>query len=420
VSRRLDVLVVTDTPLPAIAGGAERVVWEQATRLAARGHGVRVLARAPDAPPRYRGETPLRIAHFTVDRRSPLAFLRSATLGARAAGSRLLAERRPDALHVHQPLAGYGLLRAAAARGVPALYSFLSPAPSEYRSRRGMTALHRRGVGGTAAVAALWLLEWSCLRRATLVHVLSDFSARQVRALYGIPASRIVRITGGADTARFRPAPDRAAARAALGVRPQVPLLFTARNLEARMGLDRLLEAMARVRYFHPQAHLVVAGTGSRADELRQQAAALGVEDAVDFVGFVDDARLAAYYQAADAFVLPTRELEGFGLVTVESLACGTPVLGTPVGATPEILAPLDPALLFRDASAAAIADGLDRFLRGFAADPARGAAQRAACRRYAESQYGWDRSVTALERALETVAGGGVPLVARPGEVSA
>jgi glycosyltransferase involved in cell wall biosynthesis len=420
VSRRLDVLVVTDTSPPAIAGGAERVVWEQATRLAARGHGVRVLARAPDAPPRYRGEAPLTIAHFDVDRRSPLAFFRTAALGARAAGARLLAERRPDALHIHQPLAGYGLLRAAAARGVPALYSFLSPAPSEYRSRRGMTALHRRGAAGTAAVAALWLLEWSCLRRATLVHVLSDFSARQVRALYGIPASRIVRITGGADTARFRPAPDRAAARAALGLRPHVPLLFTARNLEARMGLDRLLEAMARVRYFHPQAHLVVAGTGSRADELRQQAATLGVADAVDFVGFVDDARLTAYYQAADAFVLPTRELEGFGLVTVEALACGTPVLGTPIGATPEILTPLDPGLLFRDASAAAIADGLDRFLRGFAADPTHGAERRAACRRYAESQYGWDRSVTELERALETVAGADAPLVARPGEVSA
>jgi glycosyltransferase involved in cell wall biosynthesis len=163
-----------------------------------------------------------------------------------------------------------------------------------------------------------------------------------------------------------------------------------------------------------------VAGTGSRADELRQQAAALGVENTVDFVGFVDDTRLTAYYQAADAFVLPTRELEGFGLVTVEALACGTPVLGTPVGATPEILAPLDPALLFRDASVAAIADGLDHFLCGFAADPALAAALRASCRRYVESQYGWDRAVTALERALETVAGRGAPLVARPGEASA
>jgi glycosyltransferase involved in cell wall biosynthesis len=415
----LDVLVVTDASPPAIAGGAERVLWEQATRLAARGHRVRVLGRAPETPPSYRGEAAVRIAHFAVDRRSPLAFVRTAVLGARVAGARLLAERRPDILHVHQPIAGFGVLRSAAARGVPALYTFLSPAPSEYRSRRGMTALHRRGVGGAAAAAALWLLEWSCLRRASLVHVLSEFSARQLRSLYGVPGARIVKIAGGADTERFRPAADRAAARAALGLRPQVTLLFTVRNLEARMGLDRLLEAMARLRYFHPNAHLVVAGTGSRADALRVQAATLGIEDRVDFVGYIDDSRLAAYYQAADAFVLPTRELEGFGLVTVEALACGTPVLGTPVGATPELLRPLDSALLFRDASVAGIADGLDRFLRVLLADPARAAALRAACRRHAESQYGWDRSVTALERALTMVADHAGRLVATPDEVS-
>jgi glycosyltransferase involved in cell wall biosynthesis len=283
-----------------------------------------------------------------------------------------------------------------------------------------MTALHRHGVAGAAAVAALWLLEWSCLRRATLVHVLSDFSARHLRARYGVRGARVVKIPGGADTERFRPAPDRAAARAALGLRPRAPLLFTVRNLEARMGLDRLLQAMARVRYFHPEAHLVIAGRGSRAEELRRLASALGLEDLVDFVGFVDDARLVAYCQAADAFVLPTRELEGFGLVTVEALACGTPVLGTPVGATPEILGPLDASLLFRDASAAAIADGLDRFLRGLAADPGRAAALRATCRRHAETRYGWDRSVAMLEDALDTAAAGGARLVTRPGEASA
>jgi glycosyltransferase involved in cell wall biosynthesis len=95
-------------------------------------------------------------------------------------------------------------------------------------------------------------------------------------------------------------------------------------------------------------------------------------------------------------------------------------VLGTPVGATPELLAPLERSLLFRDASVAAIADGIDWFLRHVVADPARAAALRASCRRYAETQYGWDRSVTGLERALATVAGRGLRLLARPGEASA
>ena len=126
----LDVLVVTDASPPTIAGGAERVLWEQATRLAARGHRVRVLGRAPEAPRSYRAEASLSVAHFAVDRRRPLAFVRSAVLGARAAGTRLLTERRPDILHVHQPVAGYGVLRSAAARGVPARDTFRAPGPS--------------------------------------------------------------------------------------------------------------------------------------------------------------------------------------------------------------------------------------------------------------------------------------------------
>jgi glycosyltransferase involved in cell wall biosynthesis len=95
-------------------------------------------------------------------------------------------------------------------------------------------------------------------------------------------------------------------------------------------------------------------------------------------------------------------------------------VLGTPIGATPEILAPLDPLLLFRDASVSGIADGLDQFLRRLAADPARADALRASCRRYAESHYGWERSVTALEGTLDTVAARAPRLVARRGEASA
>src|SRR5207249_11052699 len=85
------------------------------------------------------------------------------------------------------------------------------------------------------------------------------------------------------------------------------------------------------------------------------------------FLGFIPDETLPSYYHAADVFVLPTRELEGFGLVTVEALACGTPVLGTPVGATPEVLSGLDASLVFRGISAEIMAEDLLRFLETLA-----------------------------------------------------
>ena len=207
-------------------------------------------------------------------------------------------------------------------------------------------------------------------------------------------------IRGAVATERFRPSADRGRVRAGLGLPAQRPLLLTVRNLEARMGLDALLRAVAILRLRVPEVLLVIGGDGSRRAELEALTASLGLERHTRFVGWVPEEALADHYRAADVFVLPTRELEGFGLVTIEALACGTPVLGTPVGATPELLAPLDPGLLFRDATPEAMADGLEQFLAGKGRDPAAAGRLRQACRRHAE-KYDWARVLDALERAL-------------------
>src|SRR5262249_36911315 len=73
--------------------------------------------------------------------------------------------------------------------------------------------------------------------------------------------------------------------------------------------------------------------------------------------GFIAAQNLPLAYAAADLSIVPTVALEGFGLITVESLLCGTPVLGTPVGGTQEILRGLDTGLLFEDSTPAAMAD---------------------------------------------------------------
>jgi glycosyltransferase involved in cell wall biosynthesis len=78
----------------------------------------------------------------------------------------------------------------------------------------------------------------------------------------------------------------------------------------------------------------------------REQPEQLSLSESVFLLGRVSEDDLLGWYRAATLFVLPTQELEGFGISTIEALACGTPVLGTPVGGTPEILAPIDPRLL--------------------------------------------------------------------------
>src|SRR5437870_6205963 len=293
--------MVSDVSPSYPAGGGERMLWEQARRLAARGHEVRVVSRADpgDDAPRSLEREGVGIRSFPVDRRSIARFVRSSILGARRATADELARQPADVLHLHQPLAGYGALVSRAARGLPSLYSFYSPAPLEYRSRRGMTVRHRAGLVGATGTAMLWAIERACLRRAGLVHVLSDFSAEQLWKLYAVPRERIVKIRGAAATDRFTPAPDRGAIRGELGLSADRAILLTVRNLEARMGLDNLLGAMAVLKVRRPSALLLIGGAGSLRGALEAQSQALGLSEHVKFLGFVPDAELPRYYQAA-------------------------------------------------------------------------------------------------------------------------
>jgi glycosyltransferase involved in cell wall biosynthesis len=217
----------------------------------------------------------------------------------------------------------------------------------------------------------------------------------------------VVRVVpGGVDTRRFVPARNRDALRRGLGFSDAGPVLFTLRNLEPRMGLEELVAAMPAIVARHPHACLVIGGHGPLEERLRAAARAHGVAEAVAFAGFIAEELLPAYYAAADLFVLPSLALEGFGLVTVEALACGTPVLGSRVGATPELLAPLDAGLLLDDVTPAAIATGVERLLaRGDRADLAR------RCRVHAE-RYAWDAAVETLERELAILTSTGAEAV--------
>ncbi len=176
------------------------------------------------------------------------------------------------------------------------------------------------------------------------------------------------------------------------------------------MGLDSLIRAMAILRRHLQEALLLIGGAGSLRDDLESLTASLDLNGHVRFLGFVPDEQLPLYYQAADLFVIPTREMEGFGLVTVEALACGTPVLGTPIGGTPEILVPLRSDLIFPGTDPDAIAKLILEHHHRLQSDPGGYQDLRDACRRHALDRYAWPRLIKTLEevflKATETRGG--------------
>ena len=374
------------------SGGTGRYVYETARRLADRGHEVSVVTRR-------RGDVPTRetVAGIDVARYDlSVAETPGPAVLARLPRAVRTVDRfvpdHPDLLSLQGPVTG-ALAHAVVERAVPRRCTFHSPWPTEYGIRTRDTdrgALRRR-----LNAALRDRIERRLLGSVEEVGTLSEYMHGRLRERYD-PAAPTRIVAGGVDVEVFAPDAGRHERVAGGG-----PTFLTVRRLSPRMGHGMLLEAFARVREDHPDAELYVAGDGPLAGKLRERATGLGVDDATTFLGYVPDGALPAAYASADVFVLPTTELEGFGLATLEALASGTPVVGTRVGGTVEILEGAErrenvPARMLSSVDAETLATRMNDWAR-----LDRGTRERAerACRAYVESRYTWERTVDALER---------------------
>ncbi len=176
---------------------------------------------------------------------------------------------------------------------------------------------------------------------------------------YGVDPAAVRIVPGGVDLGRFGTRVSRAEARAQLGWRTDRPTIVTVRRLVPTKGIEELIDAVAAVRRDVPDIFVAIAGTGPLAADLQRRVDERGLRDAVTLAGHVSEEALPLLYRAADALVVPTQSLEGFGLVVVEALACGTPALVTPVGGLPDVVRDLDPGLIFASSASADIARGI-------------------------------------------------------------
>jgi glycosyltransferase involved in cell wall biosynthesis len=192
-------------------------------------------------------------------------------------------------------------------------------------------------------------------------------------------------------------------------------LLCTGR-VEDRKGVHVAVEALAHL----PEATLDVVGPEDTryVDHLRRLASRLGVDDRVHFVGAVERRELPDKYRSSDVFVFPVLWEEPFGLVPLEAMACGTPVIATGTGGSAEFLADGRNCLIVPKGDAAALADAVRRL----AADPMLRASlvERG---HQTVAQLGIDRLADVLERWHRAAAeryGTGIPADRPPVSVGA
>jgi glycosyltransferase involved in cell wall biosynthesis len=212
--------------------------------------------------------------------------------------------------------------------------------------------LARLGLPGASWVVRLMVRARNrILKRATVFVALSSAIETELRE-HGVPPDAIHRIPNGVDAERFRPpsADERQARRHALGIAADDSVFAFTGRLVSYKGLPVLLRAWEAVRSTVPSARLLLIGSGgadihSCESELRRYVHTHGLEASVTFVGETPD--VVPYLHAADAFVFPT-EKEAFGIALIEAMACGLPVITTPVGGIPDIVTPERDAILVR------------------------------------------------------------------------
>jgi rhamnosyl/mannosyltransferase len=261
------------------------------------------------------------------------------------------------------------------------------------RARRFVVTYHSDIVRQRVLGALYRPFLWQVLRRARLIAVSNPVYIQDSPFLRRYAAKcRVIHF--GLDLRRFDATPAVEAEAAAWRARyVNRPLLLFVGRLRHYKGVNVLIEAMGQL----PEATALIVGIGPLAAEWRQQAQAAGLLDRVHFLGEQPDAAVAALYHAADIFVLPsTNRAETFGLVQLEAMACGRPIICTELGTgtsyvnrhgvTGLVVPPNDPAAL----AAAA---------RQLLADPQLRERMGAAGRQRAQSEFSIDAM---LDRTLD------------------
>ncbi|MEY9873641.1 glycosyltransferase involved in cell wall biosynthesis [Streptacidiphilus sp. MAP12-33] len=299
-----------------VDGGVAQVVADLVRGQVADGHAVVVACPCPEGGRLSRDATAsgARLVPWGAER-SPGAGLPQEL----AALRRIVAEVRPDLVHLHSSKAG--LVGRLAIRSRVA--TVFQPHAWSFEAVTGPTAK-------LTARWERWATRWS----DRLVCVSESERARGQAA--GLHA-RWALVPNGVDLKRYDPAglPSKQRARRSLGLSQHAPLAVCVARLCRQKGQDLLLRAWGEVLAELPHARLALVGDGPDRGVLEELAAGLSVPESVVFAGRVEDPR--PWYAASDLTVLPSR-WEGMALAPLEAMACARPVVLTDVAGAREIL----------------------------------------------------------------------------------
>ena len=253
---------------------------------------------------------------------------------------------RFDVVHAHDWLTAHAARAVKHALGIPLVATIHA---TEFGRHGGLFNDLQRHISDT---------EWWLCYEAWRVICCSRAMREELARVFQVPSDKVHVIPNGVAIDPEEPGPKELLAVRRRYAADGEQLLFFVGRLVYEKGVDVLLRALPAVLAVHPQAVLVIAGKGPERDGLEALARHLGVWDRVRFAGHIGDAERNRLFQAADVAVVPSR-YEPFGIVALEAMALGAPLVAAGTGGLAEVVEDRRTGLLFRPGDPQSLAEQL-------------------------------------------------------------
>ena len=324
----MKILMLTWEYPPRIVGGIARVVHDLSKRLIKDGHDVTVVTYREGELPYYendKGVEVYRVDNYMITPNNFIDWIMQLNFNLVAKASELIAkEGNFDVIHAHDWLVANAAKTLKHAYNIP-LVSTIHATESGRNS--GIHDETQRYINDT---------EWMLTYESTEVIVNSNFMKGHIQGLFGLPFDKINVIPNGINLTNFNGVERDYEFRRQYALDNEKIILYMGR-LVYEKGIQHLIAAMPKILDNYHDAKLIIAGKGGMIDELKAQVEYMGISNKVYFTGYLDAKQVQKMYKCADVAVFPST-YEPFGIVALEAMLAGVPIVVSDVGGLNEIV----------------------------------------------------------------------------------
>ena len=324
----MKILMLTWEYPPRIVGGIARVVHDLSKRLIKDGHEVTVVTYKEGDVPYFeddKGVKVYRVDNFMINPNNFIDWIMQLNFNLVAKANEIMSkEGKFDVVHAHDWLVAYAAKTIKSSYDIPIVSTIHA---TESGRNSGIHDEVQRYINDT---------EWMLTYESTEVIVNSNYMKNELQRLFGLPFEKINVVPNGINLNNFNGVEKDYEFRRQFAMDNEKIILYTGR-LVFEKGIQHLIAAMPKIISGYNDVKLVIVGKGGMLDELKKQVKYLGIENKVYFAGYLDSKKIVKMYKCADVAVFPST-YEPFGIVTLEAMLAGIPVVTSDIGGLNEIV----------------------------------------------------------------------------------